>query len=61
MKDSNELHLYCPICDSEYTHLTGVQNSNDTENRLAVTLYFECEEGHKFEHHIRNQVVISNV
>lgn len=54
VNDSNELHLHCPICDFEYTHLMDVQTFKDTEDRLAVTLYFECEEGHKFEHHIHN-------
>lgn len=54
VKGTNELHLHCPKCDFEYTHLVNVETFKDSEGRLAVSLFFECEEGHSFQHCIRN-------
>lgn len=48
-----ESHLLCPICSFEYVHLLGVTQSTH-EGRMAATLDFECEEGHKFSYRIHN-------
>jgi len=56
VKDTDELHLHCPICNFEYTHLQKVHVSEggDDEKRLAVTLELSCEKGHQFQHYIHN-------
>ena len=56
VKGTDDLHLHCPICNFEYIHLTNVETTEgtDTEKRLAVTLAFDCENGHEFEHHFYN-------
>lgn len=50
----DERQLHCPICDFEYTHLENVVTEKDKEGRLATTLYFSCESGHKFSYYIHN-------
>ena len=46
--------LRCPSCNNEFTHLTKVETGQGDENRLAVTLYFDCENGHTFSHYLYN-------
>lgn len=45
---SQEIHLLCPICNYEYTHLDKIEEYLEKDGRLCVKLYFYGECGHKF-------------
>ena len=59
MKFTNEnngfgLVLRCPVCDSEYTLLSNTESYKNNDDRLAVFLTFNCEEGHSFAFNLQN-------
>ena len=47
-----ETILHCPVCQFEYVHLVSFATTQD--DRLNITLNFECEEGHKFSAYLHN-------
>ena len=55
VKNSNDLHLHCPVCGYEYTHLVKIDTVKDNEERLHATLHFTCENGCKFTHEVENR------
>lgn len=47
-----ETILHCPVCQFEYVHLVSFSTSSD--ERLHITLKFECENGHNFTSYLHN-------
>lgn len=47
-----ETILYCPVCKNEYIHL--VSFSLEEDERLNISLEFECEERYNFSSYLHN-------